>query len=90
MVQLVNVFVQWPPVECPVRKVVEGIFKHEKECNLRGHQAEGRKGHLVGGHAEIAADGVEEVDEGEFAGEVGEEDDFGAFPDLGVGYALFL
>jgi hypothetical protein len=73
-----------------VRKVVEGIFKDEKECNLRRHQAEGRKRHLVGSHAEIAADGVEEVDEGEFAGEVGEEDDFGAFPDLGVGYALFL
>jgi hypothetical protein len=77
-------------VQRPVRKVVERIFKHKEKGNLCGHQANGREWHLIRRHAKVAADRVEEVDEGEFAGKVGEEDDFGAFPDLGVGDAFLL
>lgn len=33
---------------------------------------------------------MEDVDEWEFAGEVSEEDHFGAFTDLSVGYCLAL
>ena len=90
MVQLVDILVQRSPVQSPVRKVVKHVFKHKEECDLRGHEGDGRKGDLVSRHAEITADRVEQVDEWEFAGEMGEEDDFGAFPDLGVCYAFLL
>ena len=90
VVELMYVLVQRAPVQGAVRKVVERVLEHEKEGDLGGHEGDGREGDLVRGHAKVAADRVEQVDEGEFAGKVGEEDDFGALPDLSVGYAFLL
>jgi hypothetical protein len=69
---------------------VEHVLKDKEACDLSRHESDGRKRHLVRRHAKVAADGVEEVDEGEFAGEVSEEDDFGAFPDLCAGDGFVL
>lgn len=80
--QLVDVLVKRTPVQSPVRPVVKHILKDEEEGDLSGHQERRGEGHLVCRHAEVAADRVKEVNEGEFAGEMGDEYDFGAFPDL--------
>jgi len=71
-----------------MRPIMEHILKHEKASYLRGHQTNRRKGNLVSRHAEITADRVEEIYQWEFAGEVGDKDDFGTFPDLGRSYGF--
>jgi hypothetical protein len=88
--QLVDVLVQRTPVQSAVRPVVEHVLKHEEERDLRRHDRKGREGDLVRRHAEVAADGVEEVDQGELAGEVGEEDDLCALEDLSAGDGFVL
>ena len=85
MVQLVDVLVKRTPVQSAVRKVVEKVFKNKEKGDLSGHERERRKWDLVCRHTKVAADGVEEVDQREFASKVGQEDDFGTLPDLGVG-----
>ena len=67
---------------CPV---VIHILKHEEESDLGQHEGERCEGDLIGLHAEVAAYGVKEVDEGEFGAEVDDEDVFGGIPHLGRG-----
>jgi hypothetical protein len=69
---------------------MEHILENEKARTLSSHKAYRRKGDLVRRHSEVTADRVEEVNEGEFAGKVGDKDDFGAFPNLGGGYCFVL
>jgi hypothetical protein len=90
VVQLVDVLVERTPVQSAVRPVVEHVLKHEEEGDLRRHDRKRREGDLVRRHAKVAADGVEEVDQGELAGEVGEEDDLGALEDLSAGDGFVL
>lgn len=88
MVELVDVLVEGAVVETTVRPVVEHVLKDEEEGDLRGHEPWRAEGHLVGRHAKVAADGVEEPDERGLAGKVGEEDDLAELPDLRVREAL--
>lgn len=82
VMQLVDVLVERTPMQSPMCPVVEHILEDKEEGYLCEHKGNRGERDLVGGHAEVAADGMEEVDEGEFAGEVGDEYDFGAFPNL--------
>lgn len=84
VVELVDVLVEGSPVEATVSPVVEHVLKDKEESNLTGHDVDWREWHLVGGHAKVGADGVEQPDEGGFTCKVGEEDDLCALPDLGV------
>jgi hypothetical protein len=86
----VDVLVQRAPVESAMGKVMEHVLKHEEEGDLGGHEGQWSEGNLVCCHAEVAADRVEEVDQREFAGEVGEENDLCALPDLSIGNGLAL
>lgn len=90
MMLLVDVLVQRSPVKRSVRKVVERVFKDEEEGELSEHHRNRSERNLVGRHAEVAADRVEKVDEREFAGKVGDQDVFGAGPELLVRYVLVL
>ena len=87
---LVDVLVQRSPVKRSVRKVVERVFKDEEESELSKHHRDRGERDLVGRHAEVATDRVEKIDEREFAGEVGDQDVFGAGPKLLVRYVLVL
>lgn len=88
--QLMNVLVQRTPVQRPVCPVVEHVLKDKETRDLRRHKSDRREGHLVRRHAKVAANRVEEVNQGEFARKVREEDDFGAFPYLGRGDGFVL
>lgn len=70
--------------------VVERVLEDEEERDLSQHDRDGSEGDLESRHAEVAADRVEEVDEGELAGEVGQENILGASPDLLVRDLLVL
>jgi hypothetical protein len=85
---LVNVLVQGAPVESAVGPVVEHVLEDKEDSDLCGHEPDVGERHLKGSHAKVAADGVEEPDEGGLAGEVGDEDDLGHLPDLGGGGLL--
>jgi hypothetical protein len=61
---------------------VEHVLKHEEGGDLGTHEPERAEGDLVGSHAKVAADGVEEPDEGGLAGEVSEENRLCKLPDL--------
>lgn len=90
MVPLVDILVKRTPMKRPMCPVVEHVLEDEEERELSCHEGDRGERNLVCGHAEVAADRVEEVDQGELAGEVGDEDDFGAFPELGVGDVFVL
>lgn len=88
MVQLVYVLVKVLGVQSSMSPEVEHVFEEEEECDLGRHQPNWRKRHLVRRHAKVAANRMKQVDERELAGEVGEENDLGAVPDLSVGDCL--
>lgn len=90
VVFLVNVLVKRSPVERSVGKVVERVLEDEEKGDLSEHEGKWGKGDFVCRHAEIAGDRVEEVDQGEFASKVCEEDVFGTCPDLFVGDVFVL
>lgn len=79
VVDFVDVFVERAPVHGAVRPVVPGVLEHEEDGDLVGHGKEGWEGD-AGGEATELREGVEEPDLGEFDGEMGEEDEFGAVP----------
>lgn len=62
--------------------VVEHVLKDEEEGDLASHEPDGAEWNLVGSHAKIAADWVEEPNQRCLAGEVGEKNDLCALPDL--------
>ena len=64
--------------------VMKGILHDEENGDLPRHGLPGREGD-VGYETEVVHDGVEEVDLGEFDGEVLEEDIFCAGPLVGGG-----
>ncbi len=82
VMQLVDMLVQRTPMQCPVKPIMVHVLKDEEEGDLGEHEGDRRERDLVGGHAEVATDRVEGEDQGEFDGEVGDEDDFDALPDL--------
>ena len=90
MVLFVNVFVERTPVKSSVSPVVESVLEHKEKGNLSEHKRKRGEWDFISRHPEITTDGVEEVDEGEFAGKVGQKDVFGASPDLGTGDFLLL
>ena len=61
VVDLVDVFVERPPVQRSVHPVVPCILEYEEEGDLRGHGSPGRKRH-VGPHAARHSHRVEEPD----------------------------
>ena len=79
MVDFVDVFVGWAPVQAAVHPVVPGIFHHEEDQDLVGYLPPGGEGN-GGGDSHHVCHGVEEPDLGEFDGEVLQEDEFGAVP----------
>jgi hypothetical protein len=82
MMDLVNIFIQRPPMQRPMHPVVKGIFHNEETTDLPGHCLPIWKGY-VEAEAKVRDDGVEEVDLGQFNGEVLEEDVFCAGPLFG-------
>lgn len=90
VVLLVDVLVQRAPVKRAVRPVVERVLEDEEEGDLGEHERDRGERNLVGRHAKVAADRVEEVDQWELAGEVREEDVLGARPNLLFGDVLVL
>ncbi len=90
MMQLVDILVQWTPVQSPMCPIMEHVLKDEEEGELSEHEGDRGEGDFVGRHAEVTTDWVEEIDEREFTSEVGDEDDFGAFPNLGSGDVFVL
>lgn len=79
MVDLVDVFIEGTPVKGAVGPVVPGIFENKEYGDLVGHLQEWREGD-AGFEAEVLSSWVEEPDLWKFDGEVGEEDELGAFP----------
>lgn len=75
---------------CSVSDVVEQVLKDEEEGDLGGHEERWREGHLVRRHAKVAADRVEQEDEGQLARKVGEKHRLGALPQLSLRHALAL
>jgi len=80
MMKLMYVLVQRAPMKCSMGPIMEHVFEDEKECNLCSHLPRGSEGNLVCGHAKVLANRVEDKDQGEFAKEVGQENDFQAVP----------
>lgn len=62
-----------------MRPVMPGVLEDEEDGDVEGDLGERGEGDPRR-HAEIHGHGVEEPDLGEFDGEVGEEDEFGAVP----------
>lgn len=79
VVDFVDVFVEWPPVEETVEPVVPCVLEHEEDGDLNGHGGPGWEWD-VGGHSGGFGEWVEEPDLGQFDDEVGEEDGFDAAP----------
>jgi len=77
-----NAAVEGAPVHGTVSPVMPCVFKDEKNGDLVCHGIEGGEGD-TGFHAEEFGHGVEEPDLGEFDGEVGDKDEFGALPLFG-------
>lgn len=89
VVDLVDVLVQWAPVHSAVHPVVPGVFEDEEDGDLVGHGPDGGEGN-TGLKAAVLRHGVEEPDLREFDGEVGDEDEFCAFPLFFCGGHLLL
>jgi len=77
-------------MKSPMSPVMVHILEDEEACDLSEHEWNGGERNFVSGHAEVATDRVKDVDQREFAGEVGEEDHFGTFPKLGRGDVFVL
>lgn len=90
MVLLVDVLVQRAPVQGSVGPVVERVLEDEEEGDLSEHERNRGERNLVGRHAKVAADRVEEVDQRKLACEVREENVLGASPNLLLGDVLVL
>jgi hypothetical protein len=89
VVDFVDVFVQGPPVHGAVDPVVPGVFEDEEDCDLVGHCEEGGEGD-AGFEAAVLRHRVEEPNLREFDGEVGDEDELGAFPLFSCGGHFLL
>lgn len=76
MVYFVDVFVKRVVVKCVVELVVLGVFYSEDDGDLLSYFLERREGNVMF-DVEVGGDGVEELDLGEFGGEVVDEDDEG-------------
>ncbi len=59
VMQLVDVLVQWSPMQRPMEPVVPGILEDEEDGNLVGHGEERGKGNVRGETTELS-DGMEE------------------------------
>jgi hypothetical protein len=59
-------------------------LKDEETSDLSGHDGPRCEGNIERGHTKVGADRVEGEDKRSFTGKMGEEDDFGTFPDLSV------
>jgi hypothetical protein len=69
MMNLMNIFIQRSPMQCPMHPVVKCIFHHEEPTDLPDHRLPVWEGD-VEAETKVCDDGVEEVDLGKFDGEV--------------------
>jgi hypothetical protein len=69
MMNLMNIFIQRAPMQCPMHPVVKSIFHHKEPTDLPDHRLPVREGD-VKTETKVCDDGMEEVDLGEFDGEV--------------------
>lgn len=89
VVDLVDVLVEWAPVEETVEPVVPGILDNEEDSDLPGHGGPGWEWD-IDGHATGVGEWVEEPDLWEFDGAVSPEDSLGTSPLLGSSWEFCL
>lgn len=82
VVDFVDAFVEWAPVEETVEPVMPCVFEDEEDGDLEGHGGPGWEWD-VGGHSGGFGEGVEKPDLGQFDDAVGEENRFDTAPLLG-------
>ena len=84
VVDLMDVLVQWTPMQCAMEPIMPSILQYEKDADMEEHSRPMGERNASFHSAEFGR-GVEEPDLGQLDGEVGEEDEFRAVPLLGGG-----
>jgi hypothetical protein len=89
VMNFMNILVEWSPMKCTMSPVMKGIFHDEENGDLPDHCTYVGEGD-VDEETKVSYNGVEEIDLGEFDGEVLEENVFCAGPLVGRGRDLGL
>ena len=88
---LVDVLVEWTPMQSSMHPVVIHVFKEEEETNLPRHRSPVREGHRVGGKSEVLAKRVEGPNLRQLDCEMSQENVLCALPLLSrCGNSVFL